>query len=336
MQYVFPDRRTYITAIEFRNMSPIQNVERMRSFREEELVGTFIKKEFKWSFDNLIWNNWQTFNQVNLAAISFQDYENFYIHIKYSRSSAISGNIGNILLTYDSNKATPSSSIIDADLLQGENGLYYINNANHFGPSHSIKIENLLDSSGAIYEGRLDTSVDTTFYLKEIKGSGNVTISSDANSVILGFNGTIIDASIEILAEQINDLSTNKLDAVTSTLAGEHSIYSTEANNIAYIKELIAGLGTTIDSDASTITISVTDASYYASKYSGTFDGTIQSNYSIPATRHLLGTGPLQIAVYEFNEQIYTGVSIYGNGDVSLSWGLNTILDTSCKYVITG
>ena len=138
MQYVLNDRRTYITTIEFRNTSPILNIERLRLFQEEGLVGNFTKKEFRYSFDNVSWQPWQTLTNSNLMSIGFQDQNNFFIHIKYTRTNVIAGNVNAIYLTYDSKRITPpsplDSSIIDADYLQGENGEYYLNRENQIGP----------------------------------------------------------------------------------------------------------------------------------------------------------------------------------------------------------
>ena len=102
MQYVFNDRRTYITTIEFRNTLPINNIECIRGFSEEGVIGNFLKREFRYSFDNVIWQPWQILTNAALTTINFQDQNNFFLHIRYTRTSVIAGNINTVYLNYDS------------------------------------------------------------------------------------------------------------------------------------------------------------------------------------------------------------------------------------------
>jgi hypothetical protein len=147
---------------------------------------------------------------------------------------------------------------------------------------------------------------------------------------------TLFDSSISYLTSYVASVSTNKLSSVASTTGGTHSIYSTTVANTAYVKQIVAGIGASITSDGSIITIGVTGTAGYVSRYRGTFNGTTQTSYAIPATTHALGTGPFNIAIFEFNEQVYTGVYVNAAGDVSITWGAGTITDSSCKFIITG
>jgi len=164
MQYIFTDRRAYITSIEFRNTSPILNIEKIKSFREEGLVGKFINKQFRYSFNNVDWSAWNTLSIPKLVSINFQDETNFFLHIKYTRVKIIDGNIESFYLTYDSRSITPSyqdSSIIDANTLQGEDGEYYLDRSHQIGPFTDLEVFNVADVSSSIgvYNERTDSSL---------------------------------------------------------------------------------------------------------------------------------------------------------------------------------
>ena len=209
MQYVLNDRRTYITTIEFRNTSPILNIERLRLFQEEGLVGNFTKKEFRYSFDNVSWQPWQTLTNSNLMSIGFQDQNNFFIHIKYTRTNVIAGNVNAIYLTYDSKRITPpsplDSSIIDADYLQGENGEYYLNRENQIGPFTDLEVKNVvsLDTSTYVgtYDHRVDTSDGTTLYFRSLVSDSSSLIIAEDTSGLINFHLDI--------ASVVTDISTS-------------------------------------------------------------------------------------------------------------------------------
>jgi hypothetical protein len=171
--------------------------------------------------------------------------------------------------------------------------------------------------------------------------------SSQVNTLIADVSSHLdtrldfIDVSISHLDASILSLNTiiqGKIDAVSTVggVAGGHEVYSGENANIAYIKKIIAGSGASIISDASTITISVTGAAGYVSKYRGTFDGTAASPFSVPAGTHGLGTGPFTVTVYESNEEVYTGITCALNGDITISWASGSLADASCRFIITG
>ena len=138
MQYQFNERFEYVKTIEFLNSNPLLNVERVRYFKEEGVTGTFIKKEFRYSFDNSVWTNWNTLTQANLSGIQFRDNPNFWLQVKYTRTGIGSGNIQRWYLFYDSGTPTPPvpppDASIDADTLGGEPPSYYLDRTNHFGP----------------------------------------------------------------------------------------------------------------------------------------------------------------------------------------------------------
>jgi hypothetical protein len=191
MQYILNDPRRYITTVEFRNLTPIVNVERLLSFTEEGKVGNFIKKEFEYSFDNVSWQPWQNLTNSNLKSIDFQDYANFFIHIKYTRGNVQSGNIDAIILTYDANSVSLSSPLngsINADFLNGEDGAFYLNNENHFGSFTSLAVSNVADGSSiGVYSHRIDVlggNPGTTLFFKRISASDGIIISESSTGII--------------------------------------------------------------------------------------------------------------------------------------------------------
>lgn len=197
MQFVFNDRRELVNTITFKNENPILNVEKIRFFKEVGLSGTFLKKEFRYSFDKIVWSNWTTLTQQNLSSIKFKDNPEFYLQVVYNREKVNTGNIQSFYLFYDSlvpPVPDPSANIIDADLLQGKDGAYYLNNENHYGPINSLVVENVGDPSAVgTFHGRLDTSLGTNIYMKSIKqgdgiivsdsSEGNITIQTDPSTL---------------------------------------------------------------------------------------------------------------------------------------------------------
>ena len=160
------------------------------------------------------------------------------------------------------------------------------------------------------------------------------THTTDINNLESSVGG--LDTLTQSHTQTINDLSTNKLDAVANIgVSGSASIFSYESNNTAYLKKIVAGTGATITEDTSTITISVTGAAGYMSKYTGTFNGTSGTSFTILASTHGLGTGPFIVSVYDNNELVYTGVEFNTSGDVTLSWAPGSLTDTACKFIIS-
>ena len=199
-----------------------------------------------------------------------------------------------------------------------------------FATATDYTLKTLFDSSvAAIWTkfGSVDTSI-----------AGLDTLTQTHTTEINNLESSV--GALDLLTQNhtlsISDLSTGKLDAVASTTsASGHQIYSTEVNNVAYVKKLVAGTGATITSDASTITIAVSGAAGYVSKKAGTFDGTAGTSLSITAATHGLGIGPLQVTVYDGTDQVWVDVDCAANGDITLEWTGGS-LSASCKYIIMG
>ena len=189
MQYQFTERQEFIKTIEFANSNPLLNVQRITYFKEEEISGSFSKKEFRYSFDNAVWTNWNTLTQGNLAGIAYSDNPKFYLQLKYSRNGIGNANILRWYLFYESSTPTPPvppHTLIDADLLQGEPGSYYLDRSNQIGPYTGINVSNVAQdpSAAGVYYGRLDTSLGTDLYFKRIEGGDGVTISDSPAGII--------------------------------------------------------------------------------------------------------------------------------------------------------
>ena len=129
--------------------------------------------------------------------------------------------------------------------------------------------------------------------------------------------------------QKIDDVST------VNGVVGGHEVYSGEEAGTAYIKKIVAGTGATITSDASIVTISVTGAAGYVSKYVGNIDGTAGTSATISAATHTLGNGPFHVSVFDAFEQVYPDISYAANGNVTIDWAPGS-LTTDVSVFITG
>ena len=342
MQYVFNDRRTYITSIEFRNTVPIVNIERIRSFKEEGVTGNFTNKEFRYSFDNVIWSTWQTLTIANISAINFADQENFYLHVKYSRNKVIDGNINAFYLLYDSRKVSPpspDSSIIDADLLQGEDGAYYLDRTHQYGPFTDLKVYNVVEPDTSIiigtFNSRIDDSTGTILYFRSLTSdSSGLTLSVNPSGIITLHTGIVnVGSQIESFidydsqgnaqfrtfvgagAAQVYQSGDNIVISIDASFGGEVnygvnigsgdvSIYKEKTLEALIFRTLKSGNGIILSyQDADTIRI---DVSNYVSKiYVDSSINNIRSTY-IPNSS--LGTD------FQWDTSGYLAISVSAQG----------------------
>jgi len=237
MQYQFIERYEYVKSIEFINSNPLQNVTKINFFKEENISGTFISKEYRYSFDNAIWSNWNILTQANLANIEFKNKPNFWLQIKYTRNSIDSGNILNWYLYYDSDTPTPSPTpsdvSIDADTLGGEGPSYYLNRENQTGAFLDLNIENVTDGSTlGVYSSRTDTSLGTTFYFKRIGPLNNdILVSETGGKILIGLSKTTIDSSLSNIYSYID----SSLITRDSSISQLYSMYGTYDSSIEYL-----------------------------------------------------------------------------------------------------
>jgi len=195
-QFIFTNKTVQITTILFKNLSSILDVEKIVFFKETSLKGNWLKKEFRYSFDDITWSSWRTLTQQALQNLDFTNHPNFFLEILYTRKNYNSANIEDFYLFYDSNTGTPvdpSTALIDADTLQGENGAYYLDPSNFVGSYPGIKVFNVEDSSEAgVYSHRIDTSTGSEFYFKRIEGSPGLEVIDGSDGIItLEFDGSI-------------------------------------------------------------------------------------------------------------------------------------------------
>lgn len=95
------------STILFSNINPIKNVGSIKFYKDNS-SGSFIKKEFRWSFDKNYWSSWETLNQGNLTDINVNGNENLYISIRYVHGG--SGKVTNFSINYI--KMTPEKSCV--------------------------------------------------------------------------------------------------------------------------------------------------------------------------------------------------------------------------------
>lgn len=189
-------RYEYVKYIEFKT-GELQNVEEIRYFKEEGISGRITKKEFRYSWDNTTWTNWNTLSQRALRSISFRDQASFYLEVRYWRNGIGSGNIQRWYLFYESDSPAPPTptpdASVDADTFGGEFPEYYLNRANHTGPYTDLEISNVPDGSTiGVYHSRTDTSTGTEFFFKRIEGGVGVGISEPTSGKIqISFDGSV-------------------------------------------------------------------------------------------------------------------------------------------------
>lgn len=188
-QYEFAggDRTEQVKTITFKNTLPIENVFRIKFFKEEDISGVFQKKEFRYSFDDSIYSNWSTLTQQNVAAIQTRDEPEFFLEVRYTRTGIGAGTIQRFYIFYDSDTVPPGptpDSSIDADYLGGQPPEYYLNRENFFGPYLDLQAQNVVGPGSGVYNGRLDTSMGTTLYFKRIADSSTATITESSTGII--------------------------------------------------------------------------------------------------------------------------------------------------------
>jgi len=241
MQYEFTEKSESVKTIEFVNSNPLINVNKITYFKEFGLSGNFIKKEFRYSWDDIVWAGWQTLTQQNVGDIEFNDVSNFWLEVKYTRANILSADIQTFYLFYDSNYETApvpeGADDIDADTLGGELPIYYLNRANFFGPYSDLTISNVTDGSSAgVYDSRSDSSLGTEFFFKRLEGRNSI-------SVYDGSDGKIFISH--------NDASYGTLDYIDGSLAARDTsiayldtLTQTHTTNIANLDTSVSALDT--------------------------------------------------------------------------------------------
>jgi hypothetical protein len=180
---------------------------------------------------------------------------------------------------------------------------------------------------------RFDTDTDLTWTnsVGLNVGTGLSLSDLDSSTQVYALMAPTTDGGV-VSTRQLNVIDVKTVSGVV----GGHTILSNVTDETAYIKKLVAGSGATIISDASTITVSVSGAAGYVSKYAGNITTTAVSSATITAATHGLGTGPFHISVYDSNrDQVYVDTSFSATGTVSLEWAPGA-LTGDCSVFITG
>jgi len=202
---------------------PIANVGEIKFFKDNA-IGTFTKKEYRWSFTNEYWSGWEKLTQNGITAIN--TYSNYYLflQIRYTLSALNSGTVTAFTLNYLEGTATLGSGILtediqhrdastilihdilqthriipitDASLLNGHPGSFYLDRRNQFGIQPISSITNL--------QAILDTKatyayINENFVLKSglsfdgISGGANWSAQSD---IINGGENWTNDPSVQ-------------------------------------------------------------------------------------------------------------------------------------------
>ena len=238
LQYIFNNKTAAIKSVSFKNTNSIENIEKIVYFKEEGVTGNWQSKQFRYSWDNDTWSPWATLTQQALININFNNRENFFLEIKYTRDYAAAANIQSWFLFYDSwveSNDDDEDEIIDADLLQGEPGTFYLDRANHYGISDlGFYLTNVPDpgSGTEVYAGYYDISMgwptDGRYYtFKKLLGSSTIALTDASNGPIqfdidsswLDLNVISLisanEASIAVLRtyDSIQDASINLIEA---------------------------------------------------------------------------------------------------------------------------
>jgi len=166
--------------IYFRNESPIENVGTLKFYKDNS-SGTFLKKEFRWSFDRNYWSSWETLNIGNIAKVNTGNNRYLFFEIKYTMTSPTAGKVTSFAVEYilnpnetyapavedvtnmDNNHILPDGcndlggttktfktiEITDAETLCGKSCDYYLWRPNHQGtqPISSVTgLQNILNN----------------------------------------------------------------------------------------------------------------------------------------------------------------------------------------------
>jgi len=253
-------RQEYVRTIEFRSEA-IQNVQRIRYFKEEGLTGTFTKKEFRYSWDNSTWTNWNTLTQANLSNIVFRDQPNFYLEVKYTRVGIGSGNILGFYIFYDSNTPAPPTPPIDASIdawsFQQELPAYYLDRANHTGPFTALSVSNIAGDSSTfgVYYGRSDSSLGTILNFKRIGVTGVLGISEVGGTITI--DASSLDVSTGYIYDKLLELDASVVFLTDWNISQDASIVILRADvsSLDYSVVQLTNSLIIVKSDVSTLTL---------------------------------------------------------------------------------
>jgi len=200
------------------NETPIENVEVIKYYSDNS-SGSFVKKEFRWSFNNVYWSAWETINQQSISRVNTHGNYYLFIQVRYILSTIGAGNVSRFTINYTAGTATITPTIIhqdieiperyqitaitDASTLNGYSGSWYLSRSHHTGtqPISSIlglqdALNNLISASGVT-----QFYVDGSLAIRDasIQNVANKNIQQDIsiNQLWSTFNSTIINYLLE-------------------------------------------------------------------------------------------------------------------------------------------
>lgn len=74
------------TQIIFKSSAPIEYVKTLKYYKDDS-SGVFSKKEFRWSFNQNYWANWEDLSQTNIAEVNINRNRYVYFEIRYTASN---------------------------------------------------------------------------------------------------------------------------------------------------------------------------------------------------------------------------------------------------------
>ena len=237
---IFSDFHHIITGntILFSNYRPINNVGKI-TFYKDNASGTFIKEEFRWSFNRTYWSSWTALNQENLILVSTGNNKYLFLEIRYTFSGTAS--CSSFSITYTLNSSPTYAPPIEG--VEMEHDHTFSDGCGGLGGT--IKTYNVTEITNA--ETLCGKGCD--YYLWRPNHMGEQPISSITNlqEILDDFSKTIQDVAIT--------------DA--STVAGPGvGVYFNKVDKKIYFKTLIAGNKLFIREDLlGHITLDVDDAS---------------------------------------------------------------------------
>lgn len=168
--------------ITFINKNPIENIGDIK-FYVDDSSGSFTRKEFRWSFNNVYWSSWENLTQSSISSINVSRNRCLFLEIRYIGSGKVTTfTINYSESTYVEKTEEPKSTkkdpiscdtlsdyqdtcgvekvhLTSCNLLDGKPGSYFLWRPNHKGQQSISTIIGLEDRLKEIIE-----------YLNEFKG----------------------------------------------------------------------------------------------------------------------------------------------------------------------
>ena len=227
--------------IYFRNESPIENVGTLKFYKDNS-SGTFLKKEFRWSFDRNYWSSWETLNIGNIAKVNTGNNRYLFFEIKYTMTSPTAGKVTSFAVEYILNPNETYAPAVE-DVTNMDNNHILPDGCNDLGgTTKTFKTIEITDA-----ETLCGKSCDHYLWRPNHKGTQPI-------------------SSVEGLQNILNNLTSGLNDSITNALnvdgSGTGVFYQKSGKNLIF-KKINPGAGSYIIESDGIITIGV-DASLSA------------------------------------------------------------------------